>query len=96
MTCLQVRNVLSDITLPSLSDKEAIVDYMIQYSNGRKFNFSYNVPFGDEVGYAYLFSWRKVEPQTTNDARLYTLIDLPEKAGERVIYRRGDLGIVER
>jgi hypothetical protein len=96
LTCIQIVRVRIESYFPSLADKQAIVDYMIDFSKGNKFNFSYDVPFGDEVGYPYLFSWRKTGPQNTNDARLYTLINLPEKKGEKVIYRRGSLGIVQR
>ena len=96
VSVVQVKRMVSERSVPSLTDKIAIVNFMIEYSQNRKFNFSYNVPFGDESGYPFLFSWLKKEPTTTNDSRLYTLITLPEKPGERVIYSRVGLGILER
>jgi hypothetical protein len=96
LTYVQIVRVTRERIFPALADKQAIVDFMIDYSDNSKFNFSYNVPFGDEVGYPYLFKWRGKEPQSTDDARLYTLIVLPEEKGERVIYKRGSLGIIRR
>lgn len=96
ISIIQVRRVRSEVVIPSLTDKQRIVEFMISYSGNKKFNFSYNVPFGDEVGYPYLFSWKEKVPTSTDDSRLYSLITLPEKAGEKIIYKRAGLGIVER
>ncbi len=92
----QINRVLKDKFIPSLGDKENLVKFMIGYSKDNKFNFSYNVPFGEEPGYQYLFKWLKKEPTSTNDSRLYSLTTLPAKPGEKIIYESVGLGIIER
>lgn len=92
---LQMNRVLTTESQVSLNDKKEVVAAMVNYANKRPFNFSYDVPFGEEIGYPYLFTWMKHEPENTPEANLYTLSRnvIP---GETVIYSKKGLSIIKR
>jgi hemerythrin len=92
---LQINNVLKNENRVSLNDKKNVVKFMTNYANQKHFNFSYDVPFGEEIGYPYLFKWRKHEPENIPEARLYTLSRSPLE-NEKVIYSKKGLSIIER
>jgi len=92
---LQTSRVLTTENQVSLNDKKEVVAAMIKYADKRHFNFSYDVPFGEEIGYPYLFTWMKHEPENIPEARLYTLSRSP-KDTENVVYSKKGLSIIQR
>ncbi|HCC08681.1 TPA: hypothetical protein DEP81_01725 [Candidatus Woesebacteria bacterium] len=95
VSIIQANNVFHQVSWVSLNDKKAVVTYMTNYAKDRHYNFSYDVPFGEEVGYPYLFKWMKHEPENIPEARLYTLSRSP-LSSEKVIYSKKGLNIIER
>lgn len=95
MSVVQINRVLHSENQVSLNDKKAVVKFMSSYTEGKHFNFSYDVPFGEEIGYPYLFSWIGHEPENIPEARLYTLSRKPLPT-EKVIYSNKGLNIIER
>lgn len=91
----QGTRVLTTESQVSLDDKKEVVATMVNYANGRHFNFSYDVPFGEEVGYPYLFSWMGREPENIPEANLFTLSRNPLPS-EKVIFSKKGLNIIER
>lgn len=92
---IQINRVWHQETWVSLNDKKAIVAFMSEYTKDKNFNFSYDVPFGEEIGYPYLFKWMKHEPENIPEARLYTLSRKPT-ATENVVYSKKGLSIIQR
>jgi hypothetical protein len=92
---IQIKKVALEENRVSLNDKKAVVALMVDFAKDRPFNFSYDVPFGEEIGYPYLFKWLKHEPQNIPEARLYTLSRSPLPT-ENVIYSNKGLSIIQR
>lgn len=94
-SAIQINRVLNHEAWVSLNDKKGVVFFMSEYTKDKHFNFSYDVPFGEEIGYPYLFKWMKHEPENIPEAKLYTLSRKPT-ATENVIYLKKGLAIIQR
>ena len=92
---IQINHVLREEIQVSINDKKNIASFMTNYAKDRHFNFSYEVPLGEETGYGFIFSWLKHEPENIPEGRLYTLTRSP-KDTENVIYSNKGLFIIER
>lgn len=95
VTVIQVNRVFHQESWVSLNDKKGVVAFMSEYTKNKHFNFSYDVPFGEEIGYPYLFKWMKHEPENIPEARLYTLSRKPTVT-ENVVYSKKGLSIIQR
>jgi len=91
----QLNYALTNENRVSLNDKKNVVKFMTTYANQKHFNFSYDVPFGEEIGYPYLFKWMRHEPENIPEAKLYTLSRKPT-ATENVVYSKKGLSIIQR
>lgn len=95
MSIAQVYRVINFEKTISLNDKKILVTFLTNYVKGKHFNFSYDIPIGEEMGYPYLFAWKKQVPENIPEARLYSIAREPIRQGKILFTHRG-LNIVEK
>jgi len=61
-----------------LIEKNKIVEFIIKDSQGKPFNVYYNMPFGLDNGFSYLFWHRKAPYQTVEVEKQYTIVVLDQ------------------
>lgn len=80
----------------SLTNKLAIIDYLVNQKTDKYFNVSYGLPLGQNNGYEYLFMWRGVLPDRSNRGHLYTVVGLPTNDKGNLVVTSGPVGLIRR
>ena len=93
-----VRNILiSNVSLVTLNDKKAIVNYLINQKQDQPFNLSYETDIGQDFGFNYLFDYQNKSPKDTDNAHLYTLFtekNIPNKSN--IVFKQSIYSLVRR
>lgn len=81
-----------------LSDKKAIVNYLVTQKQDQPFNLSYETGVGYDFGFDYLFAYYGNSPQSKEQAHLYTLFtdNQPPAPGTNVVFKRRIYSLVRR
>lgn len=81
----------------TLKNKLNLVKYLTTQSEDKIFNLSYDLPFGLNSGYTYLFKYFGREPQNIPEGHLYSvyLSSKPPTSGQ-IVYSDNVLGLVRK
>lgn len=91
----QISQAIIEKTTAPLSDKLAVVSYIVNQKEFPVFNVSYNLPLGYNTGYQYLFKYLRKEPFSGPEGHLFT-IGLSSDEKEKFVYKSGLLGVIKR
>lgn len=79
----------------TLADKMKVVRYIINQPEYPIFNVSYDLPYGENTGYPYLFKYNKHEPFDGPEGHLFS-IALTSDDTENFVFKSGLIGVIKR
>lgn len=89
--------VTSKVSLVTLSDKKAIVSYLINQKQDQPFNLSYETGIGLDFGFNYLFNYSGNQPKEIPNAHLYILfVDNTIPKNSNIVFKQSIYSLVRR
>lgn len=81
----------------TLKNKLNLAEYLVNQTQDKVFNLSYDLPLGFDSGYSYLFKYLGKEPQNLPEGHLYSIFlnSNPPKSGQ-IVYSDNVIGLVRK
>jgi hypothetical protein len=94
---IQSQYFLTNATGITLKNKLDLAEYLVNQTQDKIFNLSYDLPLGFNSGYAYLFKYLGKEPQNIPQGHLYSvfLTSKPPSTGQ-IVFTSNALGLVRK